>query len=122
MFFGIHKAFWVNTKKLLLTFSDVKGVLSIVKFFLTFWKVQDGKDGGSTVGDPKAAAKAAPATAKRHKGGRPEGPEGRATEGWRPERWGARISRFLFLLPLEISLFVLFLWCVRCFFGNTGIF
>ena len=43
-----------------------------------------------------------------------------AQKGGRKERWGARIARFLFLLPLEISLFVLslgvFSWNFVCVF------
>ena len=99
-FFGYTIFFW-DTKHSFLTFSAVKGVLSMLELFLTIWKVRSGKGGSSTVGGPKAAAKAASkaaaetaAKAKRHEGGAPEGPEGRAPEGWRSERWGARISRF----------------------------
>ena len=40
-----------------LTFSEVKGVSSIVLLFLTFWKVKRGKGGVSTVGDPKSSRK-----------------------------------------------------------------
>ena len=40
---------------MVLVFSEVKGVLSIVKLFLTFWKVKSDQGGGSTVGGLKAA-------------------------------------------------------------------
>ena len=39
-------------KKMLLTFSEVKRVSSIVKLYLTFWKVKSGK-GGVQRSDPK---------------------------------------------------------------------
>ena len=55
-----HKVFCGNTKccfrgskNMFLTFSKVNGVFSsFVKLFLTFWKVESGKEGGSTVDDP----------------------------------------------------------------------
>ena len=42
-----------------LTFSEVNGVSSIGKLFLTFWKVKSGKGGVQLSGNQKAAAKAA---------------------------------------------------------------
>ena len=42
-FFWIQNAFFLDTKFLFLTFSEVKGVSSIAKLLLTFWKVRSGK-------------------------------------------------------------------------------
>ena len=44
-----------------LTFSEVKGVSSIVKLFLTFWKVKSGKGGVQLSATQKAAAAVAAA-------------------------------------------------------------
>ena len=57
-FFGIQNAFF-GIQKFVLDFFGGLRVSSIVKLLLTFGKVKNGKGGVSTVGDPKAAAKAA---------------------------------------------------------------
>ena len=46
VFFWDTKGFFWIQKKLFLTFSEINGVSSIVQFFLTFWKVKNGKSGG----------------------------------------------------------------------------
>ena len=43
-----HKIFFWDTEKLFLTFSEVIGVSSIVKLFLTNWKVKSGKERSAT--------------------------------------------------------------------------
>ena len=49
----------VTSRNLFWTFSEVNGVSSIVKLFLTFWKVKSGKGGVQRSPTQKAAAKAA---------------------------------------------------------------
>ena len=53
--FGWIKMLFSGYKK---CFSEVKGVSSIVKLFLTFWKVKSGKGGVQRTATQKAAAKA----------------------------------------------------------------
>ena len=116
---GMYKSPFVGYKNLFLTFGKVKGGSSIVKFFLTFWKVESGKcksnsraaaattgkavptcwgKGGVFKSDTKSSSKsstqpAAKATESSSRNNRKSSThilEGHKRQGWVFQRWEAQ--------------------------------